>query len=274
MKTFSSLFIILALAVTLAACGGGGGGGSTPEPPPAPTGTLTATVGCVVPKDGTSCPGSVAFTTENAPSVALVVGTTTVSTSVRATNLPVTISVGTTPVSLSFGGSAPATATLTGTCDTGTVNTGGTCKTPPPWYTSVVVLPAEVTHPGITAAVNKLPAGCTAQTQACWRDTLVAGTIKPIASNLVYNGRKILFVPYFRPEGNYNVSALYADDFSPADDGTITGGATGGGGPAWYGGVSGGLLVPVSILPGYCGTYGPTVTNAWTYGLAARCPET
>jgi hypothetical protein len=102
----------------------------------------------------------------------------------------------------------------------------------------------------------------------------VAGTIKPIASNLVYNGRKILFVPYFRPEGNYNISALYADDFSPADSGAITGGESGGASPAWYRGVSGGLLVPVSILPGYCFTYSPTETSAWTYGLAARCPET
>jgi len=221
MKTFSSLSI-LALAVTLAACGGGGGGGSTPEPPPAPTGTLTATVGCVVPKDGTSCSGSVSFTTENAPSVALVVGTTTVSTSAKATNLPVTISVGTTPVSLSFGGSAPATATLTGTCDTGTVNTGGTCKTPPPWYTAVPIIPA-----GTKVFTQQVPVGCTNQSQTCWRESLLNGLLKVTGPGQPLFGRPTYSIPIQNRDGNYKVVTVYADDFSPVDNGTLAGGDNG-----------------------------------------------
>jgi hypothetical protein len=203
-----------------------------------------------------------------------VVGTTTMSTGVvTGTNIPVTIPVGSTAVTLNFGGTAPATGALTATCAAGTEVNAGVCKTPAPWYASVVVLPAEVTHPGITAAVNKLPPGCTTQTQACWRDTLVAGIIKPIATGLVYSGRRIIAVPFFRPEGNYKVAMLYEDDFSPADSGSLTAGGTDGNSPAWYRGVVGGLMIPSITFPGNCFIYGPTEGGSWGFGVSSTCPS-
>lgn len=285
MKT---LLLSIVAAALLAACGGGGGG-STPAPPVAPTPVdaritidgLTPAVGAttVAVDSAVTVRYSVTGTLESVIRSSPVCGTVPATGTQSTTSPGVTVFTASAPapdgvvckgsvtiVASGTNGGRPATAT--------TEYSYTTMPAPAAWYASVAILPAEVTHPGVTAEVNKLPAGCTSQAQSCWRDTLVAGIIKPIQSGLIYNGRRIIFVPFFRPEGNYNVSALYADDFSPADDGTIIGGATGGGGPAWYRGVSGGLLVPVSILPGFCFTYGPSVTGAWTYGLAVRCPAT
>ena len=134
---FTAILAVIT-AFTLSACGGGSGGNTNP-PPPAATGNVSQATGCMIPQDASSCQASVSFSTQNATTPKLTVGTTTVSTAASGAAIPVTIGNGDLAVTLSDGSVIlDSTKSLTGSCTPGTTWDGNACKVTVLHYTDKV----------------------------------------------------------------------------------------------------------------------------------------
>jgi hypothetical protein len=120
------------LATTLAACGGSSGGSALTPPvippvvppvviPPVvtPTGQVTAVTDCTVADGADTCLGTLSFSTTSAVTPSLKLGNTVVSTSKVATNLSVTVGLGSFPLTLSDGTKVlDGSKSITGACGT------------------------------------------------------------------------------------------------------------------------------------------------------------
>jgi hypothetical protein len=120
------------LAATLAACGGSSGGSALTPPvippvvppvviPPVvtPTGQVTAVTDCTVTDGADTCTSTLSFSTTNAVTPSLKLGNTVVSTSKVATNLSVTVGLGSFPLTLSDGTKVlDGSKSITGACGT------------------------------------------------------------------------------------------------------------------------------------------------------------
>ena len=263
-----NVLLSLAAVFALTACGGGGGGGSS-----APVATpLDARVSI---DSITPAVGSTAVAVDSPITVRYTVLSGTFDVIMLsgakcggvATSMTVTSSPGTTVFTSTR--PAPNDASCTGTIQVFALGVNGgrsataaanfahtTMPAPAAWYKGVTVIPEGKKETG----VNQLPADCTSQSQACWRESVLSGLAKTVASGLVYNGRKINFVVYIGSTGFYSRSAIFADDFTAADSGSIQGGG-GGMGPAswrliWFIGTTDGFIYQI---PGdsTCGLWKP-----------------
>lgn len=230
-KFMSRALGALAVSATLAlvACGGGGGGGTTvtPPPPTPATGVFTSVTGCFA-DDGTAhCNATVAYSIENATSPSLTAGNVRIST-LASDTATFAIPVGTTTLRLLDGSSTLKTGSVLATCKEGSaVPAGGVLctKTAAAYWNPK---PAFVAEGVKVTAPNQLPAGCTSASQQCWKDAVMNGTVKLVATSATMvgiNSRPIVFAYYKTADGlRWNTLPLYADT------GELTGSEINGGG--------------------------------------------
>lgn len=120
------VFSVIILA-SLVACGGGGGASTPSDPPAAASGSLTGSIGCTVPENGTACNPTLTWTTKNATSVKVMLGATTVATTANGTNTTQVVGVGSSTVVLYDGTTVLAEVSVDIVCAPGTTLTSGTC---------------------------------------------------------------------------------------------------------------------------------------------------
>ncbi len=128
---------------------------------------------------------------------------------------------------------------------------------------------------------NQLPAGCTTQSQQCWKDAAANGTVKFLATNGKMIGtsnatRTIVFAYYRTESGLWAVTPVYADEATPVSTNINRGSiaevdfAVGTAGGAIFRDKPSGLCVEMLWYP-------PTTTpavnsNVWAVGSPVVCP--
>ena len=247
-RRFAATFAVALVAIVLVACGGGGGGAPAVAPvavvpPVVAAGTVTSVTGCIIPNGGSSCQPLLSWTTANATTPILKVGTTTVSTQAIGTNFATpAMSVGTYAVVLYHGATIlDASRSVTVGCAVGSTVIGGVCAIQvvcvapamanslnacvsppaPAGYTWNTAMKAWVANIGtLVTGANTLPAACVTVGDACWLASVANGTVKLVSSGAVATGlntRPIVFAFFVAGpgagifSGYYNVMPIYAD---------------------------------------------------------------
>ena len=218
MKTKILLSLVVGLAISLLITGCGGGSDSLATP--AQVVTQTPKLALSITSATSNGEGSVSGTwtgnvtgvtgsaTYACPSGSVAAAVSVTGNAFNATptsELPASTTC-TAAVTLTATGVAPATTEVT-------------VATLAPWYKAVAIMPA-----GTKAFTQQVPVGCTNQSQACWRESLLSGLLKVSGPGQPLFGRPTYSIPIQGRDGYYKVVTVYADDFSPVDNGTLTGG--------------------------------------------------
>lgn len=244
-RLWATAFVALA-AIGLTACGGGGGGGAV---------TPVAAV------DSTPPTFSLTTATPAALASAVVV---TASENLLAAGATITVAdagvtksggtvLGADQKTLTWSSSSGdflcgKTYTVTASASDVAGNAG---TMPATTFTTIACPAAAYWNPApafapmgtrVTGA-NQLPAGCTATTQQCWKDAVINGTVKFIATSATMTGvnaRPIVFAYYRGATGLYNMQPFYADTGD-----VVTGNLTGGvaSEPQWGIGNAAGMII-------------------------------
>lgn len=115
-----SRWCVIGAALLVTGCGGGGGGGGSNPAPPGPTGVVT--VGsCVIPEGAASCQGTVTWTSSNAVSPRLLLGSATLSTAASGST------------TTAVGASAQTVTLFDGSTQLDSKSIGGTCVSASAW---------------------------------------------------------------------------------------------------------------------------------------------
>ncbi len=227
MKTKILLSLVVGLATSLLITGCGGGGDSLATP--AQVVTQTPKLALSITSATSNGEGSVSGTWTG--NVTGVTGSATYacpSGSVAAAVSVTGSAFNATPTSeLPASTTCIAAVTLTAT-GVAPATTEVTVATLAPWYKAVAIMPA-----GTKVFTQQVPVGCTNQSQACWRESLLSGLLKVSGPGQPLFGRPTYVIPLqnrntsFGGTGLYQIVTVYADDFSPVDKGSLTGGSVG-----------------------------------------------
>ncbi len=120
-----SHWCVIGVALLATGCGGGGGGGSGPAPP-GPTGAVTVS-SCVIPEGAASCQGTVTWTSSNAVSPRLLLGSATLST-VASGSTTTAIGAASQTVTLFDGSTQLDSKSIGGTCVSASAWDGAVCQ--------------------------------------------------------------------------------------------------------------------------------------------------
>jgi hypothetical protein len=194
---FLAVVAILFTAVIITACGGGGG--TTTGGSPSATGAVTKAVNCTIQANSSSCNATVEWTTANAVTPKLVVGTTMMGNTPSGS---ISVTLGNTTASVALYDGAvvlDSSKSVTGTCASGTSWNGTACAgTVAAWWppTTVKELNQWASNPKAPPLEKNYSPAIGGTT---WQQAVKDGTIQFLKTGMKLTGfsSEELYVAFF-----------------------------------------------------------------------------